>query len=86
MSMEFGWWKKTPEDGKFQVHAVVHGGNIEWIRKQGHHTSWQPYSPTLDDWDQLIYEADKRLVRRLLSPKQLAVIHQLKAAGTDGKS
>jgi len=40
----------------------------------------------LDDWDQLIYEADKRLVRRLLSPKQLAVIHQLKAAGTDGKS
>jgi hypothetical protein len=82
MGMEFGWWKKTEEDGKFHVHAVVHGGNIEWIRKQGHHTSWVPYVPTQDDWDQLIYEADKRLVRRLLSPKQLAVIHKLKEVGT----
>ena len=80
--MEFGWWKKTIETGKFQVHAIVHGGNIKWVRKQGHHTSWEPYIPTQDDWDQLIYEADKRYVRRLISPKQLAEINKLKIVAT----
>ena len=78
MSMEFGWWVKDPAQGKFQVHAVVHGGNLSWLRKQGHHTSWQPHPPTPSDWDQLIHEANKRLVRRLLSPKQLAAIELLR--------
>jgi hypothetical protein len=76
--MEFGWWTKDPEQGKFQVHAVFHGGNIEWLRKQGHFTSWEPHAPTVEDWAQLVYEADKRLNRRLLSPKQHDTILSLK--------
>ena len=38
MSMEFGWWDKDPEEGKYQVKAIVHGGNLKWLRKQGHFT------------------------------------------------
>ena len=42
MSITFGWWHKDPVEGKYQINAVVHGGNIEWTRHQGHHSSWLP--------------------------------------------
>ena len=78
MSMEFGWWNKNPERGKFQVHAVIHGGKISWVSKQGHFTSWRAYIPDPADWDRLILEADNRRVRRLLSPKQFEAIRLLR--------
>lgn len=78
MSIEFGWWNKDPELGKYQVSASIHGGNIEWTRKQGHHTSWLPHEPSEDDWDRLIAEADRRVPRRLISPKQFDAIKQLR--------
>jgi hypothetical protein len=78
MSMEFGWWNNNPEEGKYQVSAVVHGGNLKWSRKQGHHSSWQEHLPTEDDWNRLISEAERRLPRRLLSPKQFEVIKNLR--------
>ncbi len=77
MSMEFGWWQSDPETGKYQVCVNVHGGNIKWTRKQGHHTSWETYGPpTQDDWDKLLSEAARRVPRRLLSPKQFADIER----------
>ena len=80
MSTEFGWWNKDPVEGKFQVHAVVHGGQLKWVRKQGHFTRWLDYLPTEDDWDRLMMEAEKRYVRRLLflHSKQLEVIKQFR--------
>jgi hypothetical protein len=78
MSMEFGWWVRDPEKGKFQVKAIVHGGQLEWLRKQGHFTSWEAHSPTEEDWARLTSEAERRLPRRLLSPKQFAVIKNLR--------
>ena len=30
MSMHFGWWVRDPEEGKFQVLAIVHGGALTW--------------------------------------------------------
>ena len=78
MSMEFGWWNRDPEQGKYQVLVTVHGGNITWERKQGHHTSWAPHPPTEADWDQLIATADKRVPRRLLSPRQFDEIKRLR--------
>ena len=79
MATDFGWWKTTPEDGKFQVNASVHGGNIEWTRKQGHHTRWETHASVTDeDWERLFYEAEKRVARRLLSPKQFAAIKALR--------
>lgn len=81
MAIDFGWWKTTPEDGKFQINVSVHGGNIEWTRKQGHHTPWEEYgSPTDEDWDRLIFEAEKRVPRRLISPKQFEAIKALRPA------
>ena len=80
MSTEFGWWKRDPEAGKFQICADVHGGNITWTRKQGHHTSWDPHSPTQEDWDTLIGEANRRVPRRLISPKQFDVIKKVRDA------
>jgi hypothetical protein len=80
MSMEFGWWIKDPEQGKMQVRASLHGGNLTWQRKQGHHTSWLPHPPSEDDWDKLIHEAERRVPRRLLSPKQFEEIKRLKEA------
>ena len=80
MSMEFGWWNKDPEQGKMQVRATVHGGNIAWHHKQGHHTSWILHPPSEADWDKLFYEAGKRVPRRLLSPKQFDEIKLLRVS------
>jgi len=78
MSMEIGWWIKDPELGKFQVCAAIHGGQLTWTRKQGHHTSWDPYQPTEAVWDRLIAEAETRVPRRLISPKQFEAIRLLR--------
>jgi len=79
MSIEFGWWNKDDDGRKFQVNAVVHGGNIEWTRHQGHHTPWEAYEPNDDDRERLIYEAEKRVPRRLISQKQFDEIKRLSA-------
>jgi hypothetical protein len=77
MSIEFGWWNKDPEQGKYQVNVVVHGGNIEWTRHQGHHNSWEAHTPTEEDRARLIYEAEKRVPRRLITQKQFDEIKRL---------
>lgn len=79
MSIEFGWWNKDAEGKKFQVSVSVHGGNIAWTRKQGHHSSWEDYSPTDDDRERLIFEAEKRVPRRLITLKQFEEIKRLSA-------
>lgn len=83
MSTEFGWWSRNPEEGKFQVRAAIHGGNIAWARKQGHHQPWAAHRPSEADWDRLLEEASRRVPRRLLSPKQFEEIQRLRerAAG-----
>jgi hypothetical protein len=81
MSMEFGWWIRLPELGKFKVRANIHGGNLTWRRKQGHHTQWETHTPSPEDWDRLIAEAESRVPRRLISPKQMAEILRICASG-----
>lgn len=78
MSMEFGWWVRDPEAGKYQVKAIVHGGNLTWLRKQGHFTSWESHLPADEDWSRLVAEAERRVPRRLLSPKQFDEIKKLR--------
>jgi len=77
MATEFGWWNNDPEQGKYQVVAEFHGGSMTWTRHQGHHTSWVKHEPSEDDWERMLYEASKRVPRRLLSPKQFAEIQKL---------
>jgi hypothetical protein len=77
MSTEFGWWNKDPDQGKYQVRAIVHGGNLDWQRKQGHHSSWEEHRPSAEDRERLLYEAERRVPRRLISPKQFAEIKRL---------
>src|SRR5215213_3039304 len=77
MSIEFGWWSKDEEGRKFQINAAVHGGNIEWTRKQGHHTSWEPHTPNDEDRARLVDEAQRRVPRRLISQKQFDEIKRL---------
>lgn len=79
MSMEFGWWVTDPEAGKYQVKAIVHGGNLEWLRKQGHHSTWEPLKPGDEERAKLLAEAERRVPRRLLSPKQFNEIRDLVA-------
>lgn len=75
MSMEFGWWARDTEGRKFQVRVSIFGGTITWSRKPGHHQPWEPYGPPTDeDWNSLLAEAERRIPRRLLSPKQFAAI------------
>jgi hypothetical protein len=78
MSTEFNWWGRDA-DGKYQVSAAIHGDTITWQRQQGRFTSWVPYAPTNEDWDRLVAEAETRVPRRLLSPKQFEVIKNLRA-------
>jgi hypothetical protein len=78
MSRDFGWWVTDPELGKFQVKAAVHGGSLTWLRKQGHFTSWETHHPTEEDWNRLVSEAERRVPRRLISPKQFTEIKNLR--------
>ena len=78
MSTEFGWWARDAEGKKFQVCADFHGNNLTWLRKSGHHQSWESYPPTDDDWDKLLAEAARRLPRRLLSQKQFDALKRLR--------
>ncbi|HRI82880.1 MAG TPA: hypothetical protein PLF88_10615 [Opitutaceae bacterium] len=84
MSIEFGWWNKDADGRKYEVSAVVHGGNIQWTRHQGHHTPWEPHAPDDDDRMRLIYEAGKRLPRRLITQKQFDEIKRLSAQSGPG--
>jgi len=77
MSVNFGWWNRDPEEGKYQVAVSVHGGNIEWTRKQGHHQPWQPHTPSDEDRERLIHEAGNRIPRRLITQKQFEEIRRL---------
>ncbi len=77
MSIEFGWWNKDAAGKKFQVNAAVHGGNIEWTRKQGHHSPWEPHTPDDEDRARLVAEAERRVPRRLISQKQFEEIRRV---------
>ena len=85
MSIEFGWWGKDSEGRKIQVNVAVHGGNIEWTSHQGHHSSWEPYTPDDADRERLIHEAEKRVPRRLISTKQFEEIKRLSGNTGPGK-
>jgi len=78
VSAHFGWWVRDPALGKFQVRAVIHGGNLAWSRKQGHFAPWEAHQPSEEDWERLVSEAERRVPRRLLSPKQFAEIKSLR--------
>jgi len=77
MSIEFGWWNKDEDGKKYQVNVAVHGGNIAWTRHQGHHTPWEPHTPTDEDRMRLIDEAERRVPRRLITQKQFDEIKRL---------
>lgn len=77
MSIEFGWWNRDEEGRRYQVNAVIHGGNIEWTRHQGHHTPWEPHEPSEEDRERLVAEASKRVPRRLITQKQFEEIKRL---------
>lgn len=77
MSMEFGWWVRDPRRGNTRSRRSC-TGNLQWLRKQGHFTSWMPHKPNEENWDKLIYEAERRVPRRLLSPKQFDEIKRLR--------
>ena len=77
MSIEFGWWNKDDDGAKYQVFVAIHGGNIEWKRKQGHHTPWEVHTPSEDDRSRLVSEAERRLPRRLITQKQFEEIKRL---------
>jgi len=74
--MEFGWWDRDDDGKKWQICVRFHGGNVTFSRKHGHHSSWEDFVPSETHWDRLISEAERRVPRRLMSPKQFA---QLKA-------
>jgi hypothetical protein len=77
MSIEFGWWNRDADGRRYQVNAVIHGGNIEWTRHQGHHTPWEPHEPSDEDRERLVAEASKRVPRRLITQKQFEEIKRL---------
>ena len=70
MGMEFGWWEKDEEGKKWQINARFHGGNVVFSRHHGHHTSWEDFDPSDEQWDRLLKEAERRLPRRLMSTKE----------------
>ena len=77
MSAEFGWWSRDENGKRFQVRVSLFGTSLEWYRKQGHHQPWVAYGPpTEEDWDLLEAEANKRVPRRVISERNLALIRR----------
>lgn len=81
MTKEFNWWVRDPEIGKYEVSAAIHGDAIRWQRHERRFESWIEHEPTAADWDRLVKEAEERVPRRLISPKQLEMVKQLRAKG-----
>lgn len=77
MGMEFGWWSKNEEVGKFQICVEFHGGKVIWMCKQGHFNRWEPFQPDDEAWERLQDEAARRVPRRLMSPKQFAELERV---------
>ncbi len=79
MTLEFAWWARDAEGRRYQVRAQIFGDEVTWSRKQGHHQPWESYGPPTDeDWDILVAEAEKRVPRRLLSPRQFESLKRLR--------
>lgn len=78
MTTEFGWWVRDPELGKFRVRARLHGGSLRWERQPARFASWEPHAPAEADWDRLVQDAERRVPRRLLSPRQFEEIQRLR--------
>jgi hypothetical protein len=74
--MEFSWWRREPIVGKYRVRADYHGGQIGWQRQNARGMSWEAHAPTPEDWARLMEEAERRVPRRLLSPRQFEEIKQ----------
>lgn len=83
MTKEFNWWNRNPEEGKYKVKAKIHGSVLSFTRHQGHHTMWEEHKPKDEDFDRLLSDAEKRVPRRLISPKQMKEVEQIVAAGRD---
>jgi len=81
MTTQFGWWARDADGRRYQVRVEIFGDALTWSRKQGHHQSWEPYGPaTQEDWDILLAEAEKRVPRRLISPRQFETVKRLRPA------
>jgi hypothetical protein len=85
MRITFGWCHRDPDEGKYQIHLDVHGGNSEWTRHQAHNTSWIPHEPSEEDRERLVAEAERRVPRRLITQKQFEEIKTLSQNDGSGK-
>jgi len=86
MTNEFNWWNRSPEEGKYKVKAKIHGNVLLFTRHQGHHTLWEPHAPSEEDFDRVLSDAEKRVPRRLISPKQMAELERIVASDREKAS
>lgn len=70
--MEFGWWERDEEKTNWNISVRYHGGKVTFSRKYGHNNPWEDFTPTEDQWDRLLKEAERRLPRRLMSKQEFA--------------
>lgn len=66
MHGKIGWWRRTPEEGKYKVQVLYHGRAIRWERQLARFEDWQEYTPDDEDWDRLESDINDRIKRGLM--------------------
>lgn len=75
--MELGWWKRSDDGAKYQVHLNDFGGKLQWTCQRRRFEAWQPYGPPNDeDWATALDLAEKRYQRRLVTKRIVDLIRR----------
>lgn len=77
MNVYIGYWSRDENGRRLQVKFQIFGGKISWTCKRGHHRQWEPYGPPTDeDWEIINQRAEKRVPRRVIHDKMIALIRR----------
>jgi len=75
--MEIGWWNRDEDGKKYQVHLTVFGGKLIFRYQPKRFEPWRDYpSPTDEDWETALQQAERCLVRRLTTDKVVEKIRR----------
>lgn len=74
MPRPIGWNKRDPELGKLKIEARIFGSQLTFHRQSGRFEPWETFTPTEEDWDQLIELAENKFQRGKVQEKHMRII------------
>lgn len=75
---EISWKTRTPEGERREVRVQRTGRRWDFSSRTRRFERWQPVpDPSLEDWERLLDGLERRRVRRLCRPEEIAEVRRL---------